>query len=146
MGAVWTFFFSHLSFLFSFSLSLGETARYRLKYFFKGPLSPGTTTCIRKLTKRHFAHRTRRLRAPYPSNRNCGKFYSPPGRVAQSIARLTQEPEVPSSIPGPATYFRSPSTDSRRAVASFWRKYVHEVLVNGLEGLSLPRKSVGKLT
>ena len=29
-----------------------------------------------------------------------------PGRVAQSEARLTQEPEVPGSIPGPATYFR----------------------------------------
>ena len=25
-----------------------------------------------------------------------------PGRVAQSVARLTQEPEVPGSIPGPA--------------------------------------------
>ena len=30
---------------------------------------------------------------------------SGPGRVAQSVARLTQEPEVPVSIPGPATYF-----------------------------------------
>ena len=29
-----------------------------------------------------------------------------PGRVAQSVARLTQEPEVPDSIPGPATVFR----------------------------------------
>ena len=29
-----------------------------------------------------------------------------PGRVAQSVARLTHEPEVPGSIPGPATYFR----------------------------------------
>ena len=28
------------------------------------------------------------------------------GRVAQSVAHLTQEPEVPGSIPGPATYFR----------------------------------------
>ena len=28
------------------------------------------------------------------------------GRVAQSVARLTQEPEVLDSIPGPATYFR----------------------------------------
>ena len=27
-----------------------------------------------------------------------------------------------------------------------WRKYVHEVLVNGLGGLSLPRKSVVRLT
>ena len=29
-----------------------------------------------------------------------------PGRVAQSVACLTQEPEVPASIPGPAIYFR----------------------------------------
>ena len=32
-----------------------------------------------------------------------------------------------------------PSADSRRAVVSYWRKYVHEVLVNRLGGLSLPR-------
>ena len=32
-------FFSRLSFLFSFSVSLWETARYRLKYCLKGPLS-----------------------------------------------------------------------------------------------------------
>ena len=35
---------------------------------------------------------------------------------------------------------------SRRAVVSYWRKYVHEVLVNRLEGLSLPRKSMVRLT
>ena len=34
----------------------------------------------------------------------------------------------------------------KRAVVSFWRKYVHEVLVNRLGGLSLPRKSVVRLT
>ena len=27
-----------------------------------------------------------------------------PGRAAQSVARQTQEPEVPGSIPGPVTY------------------------------------------
>ena len=32
------------------------------------------------------------------------------------------------------------------AVLSYWRKYVHEVLVNRLGGLSLPRKSVVRLT
>ena len=42
--------------------------------------------------------------------------------------------------------FVSPSTDSRRAVVSYWRKYVHGVLVNRLGGLSLPRKSVVRLT
>ena len=35
---------------------------------------------------------------------------------------------------------------SRRAVVSYWRKYVHEVLVNRLGGLNLPRKSVVRLT
>ena len=35
---------------------------------------------------------------------------------------------------------------SRRAVVSYWRKYVHKVLVNRLGGLSLPRKSVVRLT
>ena len=34
----------------------------------------------------------------------------------------------------------------RRAVVSYWCKYVHEVLVNGLGGLSLPRKCVVRLT
>ena len=42
--------------------------------------------------------------------------------------------------------FVSPSAFSRRAVVSYWRKYVHEVLVNRLGGLSLPKKSVGRLT
>ena len=31
-------------------------------------------------------------------------------------------------------------------VVSYWRKYVHEVLVNRLGGLSLPRKNVVRLT
>ena len=50
------------------------------------------------------------------------------------------------SIPGLATYFRFSFRFSRRAVVSFWRKYVHKVLVNRLGRLSLPRKSVVRLT
>ena len=42
--------------------------------------------------------------------------------------------------------FISPSADSRGAVVSYWRKYVHEVLVCRLGGLSLPRKSMVRLT
>ena len=42
--------------------------------------------------------------------------------------------------------FVSPSAFSRRAVVSYWRKYVYEVLVNRLGGLSLPRKRVVRLT
>ena len=72
-----------------------------------------------------------------------------PGRVAQSVGHLTRK-----SGPGFPVWqhtFVSPSTFSRRAVVSYWRKYVHEVLVNCLGGLrvgrkSLPRKSVVRLT
>ena len=64
------------------------------------------------------------------------------GRVAQSVGHLTRKSGVLGSIPGLATYFRF----SRRVVVSYWRKYVHEVLVNRLGGLSLPRKSVVRLT
>ena len=42
--------------------------------------------------------------------------------------------------------FVSLSAFSRRTVVSYWRKYVHEVLVNRLGGLSLLRKSVARLT
>ena len=35
---------------------------------------------------------------------------------------------------------------SRRAVVSYWRKFVYEELVNRLGGLSQPRKSVVRLT
>ena len=76
------------------------------------------------------------------------RFYLP-GRVAQSVGHLTRKSGVLGSIPGLATYFRFSfafSAFSRRAVISYWRKYVHEVLVNRLGGLSLPRKSVVRLT
>ena len=44
-------FFSHLSFLSSFSLSLWETARYRLKYCLKGPLNPNQQTNLPNIKK-----------------------------------------------------------------------------------------------
>ena len=68
-----------------------------------------------------------------------------PGRVAQSVGHLTRKSQGLGSIPGLATYFRF-FFRSRGAVVSYWRKYVHEVLVNHLEGLSLPRKSMVRLT
>ena len=75
-------------------------------------------------------------------------WFSQPGRVAQSVGHLTRKSGVLGSIPGLATYFHfvSPSAFSRRAVVSYWRKDVQEVLVNRLGGLSLPRKSVVRLT
>ena len=71
---------------------------------------------------------------------------APPARVAQSVGHLTRKSGVLGSIPGLATYFRFSFRFLRRAVVSYWRKYVHEVLVNRLGGLSLPRKSVVRLT
>ena len=47
-----------------------------------------------------------------------------PGCVAQSVVHLTQEQD-----PVRPHTFVSPSADSRRAVVSYWRKYVHKVLV-----------------
>ena len=69
-----------------------------------------------------------------------------PGRVAQSVGHLTHRSGVHGSIPGRQHTFISPSAFSRRAVVSYWRKYVRGVLVNRLGGLSLPRKSVVRLT
>ena len=50
-GVVWTFFslIYHFSFL---SPSLWETARYRLKYCFKGPLSPKQPTNDHHMAKK----------------------------------------------------------------------------------------------
>ena len=63
----------------------------------------------------------------------------------QSVGHLTLKSEVVVSIPVWPHTFVSPSADSRRALVSYWRKYVHEVLVNRLGGLSLPRRSVVRL-
>ena len=59
-----------------------------------------------------------------------------------SHMRLKSDPYIPV---WPHT-FGSPTADSRGAVVSYWQKYVHKVLVNRLGGLSLPRKSVVRLT
>ena len=68
-----------------------------------------------------------------------------PGRVAQSVGHLSRNQR--SWVPYPVWphTFVSPSADSRRAIVSYWRKYVREVLVKRLGGLSLPRKSVVRL-
>ena len=69
-----------------------------------------------------------------------------PGRIAQSVGHLTSKSGVLSWIPGLATYFRLFFRFFKRAVVSYWRKYVHQVLVNRLGGLSLSKKSVVRLT
>ena len=81
------------------------------------------------------------------------------GSVAQSDARSTVDQECVSSRLRSGnilslrlimkSFLRSfwlPSADSRREVVSYLRKNVHWVLVNSLIGLSLPRKSLARLT
>ena len=54
---------------------------------------------------------------------------------------------LPDPVSNPGLRLRyAARPDSRRTAVSYWRKYVHEVLVNRLGGLSLPRKSVVRLT
>ena len=55
----------------------------------------------------------------------------------QSVACLTQEPEVAGSILAWSLIIVSHSAYSRKAVVSYWRKY-HLVLVKCLGGLNLP--------
>ena len=87
------------------------------------------------------------LHIVYIYTRRVYNLHFEPGRVAQSVGHLTRKSGVLGSISGLAKHtFVSPSAFSRRAVVSYWRKYVHEVLVNRLGGLSLPRKSVVRLT
>ena len=74
----------------------------------------------------------------------CGLSW--PSRVAQSVGHLARKSGAWVRYPVWQYIFVSPSALSRRAVVSYWRKYVHEVLVNRLGGLSLPRKSVVRLT
>ena len=66
--------------------------------------------------------------------------------MAQSVGHLTRKSGVLGSIPGLATYFRFSFRFFKKGSVSYWRKYVHKVLVNRLGGLCLPRKSVVRLT
>ena len=67
-----------------------------------------------------------------------------PRRVAQSIGHLTRKSGVLSSCPvWPHTFVSLPLIQEGQLSVTYWRKYVHEVLVNRLGGLSLPRKKCG---
>ena len=71
---------------------------------------------------------------------------SVPGRVAQSVGHLTHKSGVLGSIPGLATYFHFSFRFFKKGSCQLLAKVVYEVLVNRLGGLSLPRKSVVRLT
>ena len=69
-----------------------------------------------------------------------------PGRVAQSVGHLTRKSGVLGSILGLATYFRFSFRFFKKGSCQLLAKVLHEVLVNRLGGLSLPRKTVVRLT
>ena len=87
-------------------------------------------------------HKTRKQSVQY----DVTFLVSWPGRVVQSVGHLTGKSGILGSIPGQATYFRFSFHFFKKGSCQYWRKYVHEVLVNRLGGLSLPRKSVVRLT
>ena len=65
-----------------------------------------------------------------------------PGRVAQSVGHLTLKSGVLGSMSGLATYFRFSFRFLKKGSCQLLAKVLHEVLVNRLGGLSLPRKVV----
>ena len=69
-----------------------------------------------------------------------------PGRVAQSVGHLTRKSGVLGSTPGLATYFRFSFRFFKKGICHLLAKVCARTLVNRLGGLSLPRKSVVRLT
>ena len=69
-----------------------------------------------------------------------------PGRVAESLGHLTRKSGVLGSKPGLATYFRFSFRFFKKDSSQLLAKVCARVLVNRLGGLSLPRKSVVRLT
>ena len=67
-----------------------------------------------------------------------------PGRVAQSVGHLTRKSGFDTRS-GHILSLLLPLFQEG-VIVSYWQKFVHEVLVNRLGGLSLPRKSVVRLT
>ena len=135
-----------------------------LMFFFCQPQGLSTSLGASQHTLRLLARRTSLSTFPEPS------CWPPVQRVVLGVVRRVLKVLVRSG-PCPCTHprsrsqgegcqcpcrgagsslrtalFVSPSAFSRRAVVSYWRKYVHEVLVNRLGGLSLPRKIVVRLT
>ena len=76
----------------------------------------------------------------------CGYINNQPGCVAQSVGHLTRKSGVLGSIPDLATYFHFSFRFFKKGSCQLLAKVCDEVLVNHLGGLSLPMKSVVRLT
>ena len=73
-------------------------------------------------------------------------YVSRPGRVAQSVGHLTHKSGVLGSIPSLATYFRFSFHFFKKGSCQLLAKVCTRSTGNRLGGLSLPRKSVFRLT
>ena len=123
------------------------TYQYNLNICISLQLRPHTLTCS------VIEYATHPLRS---NKRGCGtgvshcqeQFFVGTVSVSSldSHGAMVDSPRLSGVYPVWQHTFVSPSAFSRRAVVSYWRMYVHEVLVNRLGGLSLPRKSVVRLT
>ena len=71
---------------------------------------------------------------------------SMPGRVAQSVGHLTRKSGVLGSIPGLATYFHFSFRFFKKDSCQLLAKVCARSTGEPLRVLSLPRKSVGRLT
>ena len=69
-----------------------------------------------------------------------------PGRIAQSVGHLTCKSGVLGSIPGLSTNFRFSFRFFKKGSCQLLAEVCTRILVNHLGGLSLPRKSVVRLT
>ena len=72
--------------------------------------------------------------------------HQPPGRVAQSVGHLTRKSGVLGSILGLATYFHFSFRFFKKGSCQLLAKVCARSTGNRLRGLSLPRKSLVRLT
>ena len=113
--------------------------------YFRGGFSRDAAQEFFKVLYCHYIFGQNRPRKQYQSDQTALQEQSDKGLYCLPL--FQHFCRVLGSILGLAKHiFVSPSAFSRRAVVSYWRKYVHEVLVNRLGGLSLPRKSAVRLT
>ena len=120
-------------------------------------LAKGHVICLSTFSKDFFSETTRLISIKFQTqslDRGGKKVYifrpgymtKMPGRVAQSVRHLTRKSGVLASIPGLATYFHFSFRFFKKGSCQLLAKVCARSTVNRLGGLSLPRKSVVRLT
>ena len=77
------------------------------------------------MSKKKYLH----LRTPF--------LFAEPGRLTQSVARLTQESEIPVRYLVRPYYFRFSFCRFKKSSCIYWRKYVHLILNRRMDDLRL---------